>query len=559
MSKKRGQRKAVEAQVKAAASMATSQAGNIFGAYHSADPANHGIINNIGNSARFAAWNPGQADADSDTIPGLNELRGLCRDAERNQPIATGAVENLVTYTIGTGLTLQSAINAEYLGLSDKEARAYQSEFELYFNTWAGSKFADYSNKQNFYDIQDLTERAELVSGDAFVALVQPKRVPAGWPYRIALQVIEADRVCNENGVADTDKCTQGIEKIDDVPVAAWIANCHPRRTLTYKPGGIKWNRVEFFTPATGRHNLLHLWRMKRPQQTRGIPWLAPVLGKLKQADRYSNAELDAAVNAAINAIFMTMDHESFTDLLDQDSKEKYIQKALGFDRVLESATGKVVNLFPGETIETPAPGRPNPSFTQFFDAVTGEVAVGLNLPREVVMKVFNSSYSASRAALMDAWKTYQVRRFRKAFNFCQPIYEEILADAVALGRFILPGFLTDPIARAAWCGSKWSGDGMMALDPLKEANAAARRMEVGITTLPAETIAYDGGDWEANHKVSAKVQAERLKDGLVAPLVAPMVGGPPPQGPDYSEEPEGDDDKEDDENDDEESTEDRE
>ena len=53
--------------------------------------------------------------------------------------------------------------------------------------------------------------------------------------------------------------------------------------------------------------------------------------------------------------------------------------------------------------IETPAPGRPNPSFTQFFDPVTGEVAVGLNLLREVVMKVFNSSYSASRAALMDA------------------------------------------------------------------------------------------------------------------------------------------------------------
>jgi capsid protein len=156
----------------------------------------------------------------------------------------------------------------------------------------------------------------------------------------------------------------------------------------------------------------------------------------------------------------------------------------------------------------------------------------------------------------MDAWKTYQVRRFRKAFNFCQPIYEEILADAVALGRFNLPGFLTDPIARAAWCGSKWSGDGMMALDPLKEASAAAKRIETGITTLPAETIAYDGGDWEANHKVSAKVQAERLKDGLVAPLAASMANGELSKDPDYSEDPEdleGDDDDDDDE-----STEDR-
>jgi capsid protein len=66
----------------------------------------------------------------------------------------------------------------------------------------------------------------------------------------------------------------------------------------------------------------------------------------------------------------------------------------------------------------------------------------------------------------------------------------------------------------------------MMALDPLKEANAAAKRMEAGMTTLPAETIGYDGGDWESNHKVSAKVQAMRVRDGLVPPVATMATVG---------------------------------
>jgi capsid protein len=105
------------------------------------------------------------------------------------------------------------------------------------------------------------------------------------------------------------------------------------------------------------------------------------------------------------------------------------------------------------------------------------------------------------------------------------------------------PGFFSDPFIRAAWLGFSWSGDGPGALDPLKEANAAEKRIKIGLTTLPKESLAYDGSDWEANHRTSVRVTAERVEGGLEAPVLLQQPGAAPPQLPAGSvPEPEDDD-----------------
>jgi lambda family phage portal protein len=474
-------------------------------------------------SQRFANWTPGVRDADGDITYDLREMRGRSRDLARNAPIARGAVGTMVTYVVGTGLSVQSRIDAELLGLSDDEASAKQKEFERYFNTWAASQFADANQRQNFYEMQDLAERSELESGDTFALLVKSKA--PNWPYRLAVQIVEADRVCNKDKAMDTDSMTQGIVRRNGVPYSVMIADRHPGRVIGIDR--VNWTEVPFYSP-TGRRNVLHLMHMERPDQTRGVPWLSAVIAKLKQLDRYSDAEVDAAVNAAANAVFATMDPDAFNDLFDAEAQSAYIDNAKRWDGSLEA--GRVISTLPGESITSPTPGRPNPAFEGAFLAFNNEVAMGLGLPRDVLLKAFNASYSASRAALMDAWRTYKVRRFRKAGRFCQPVYEEVIADGVAMGHIIAPGFLVDPMIRAAWLGSFWSGDGPGALDPTKEATAAKLRIEMGQTTLPEEILAYDGGDWETKHRTSARVHSERVEAGLAAPITAPPAT--PPQVP---------------------------
>ncbi len=470
---------------------------------------------------RFAYWSPGGGNADWHIARDLQSLRDRSHDLVRNSPIAAGAIETQVANVVGTGLSLQSRIDAALLGLDDDTAAEWQTSTEREFCLWAESRRADATEDQCFYELQDLVFRARAESGDVFVML--PEVDEPGWPYRLRVQVIEADRVDTPNGMPQDGNITQGIERdAGGRPVAAHIADRHP---VSYGTGKVNWQRVPF-RGASGRLNLLHLKRKLRPGQTRGVPELAPIMAQLKQLDRFSTAEVDAAVNSAAMAVFVTMNPDAFETLFEDVDRDTYMQSASGWDGGLQS--GKAVNLLPGEGVESPTPGRPNPQFEPFFQAVMKQIGIGLNIPHEVLAKHFQSSYSAARAALLDAWRTFRIRREWLASNFCQPVYEEWLAEAVLAGRVKAPGFFRDPLIRRAWCGSTWSGDGPGAIDPLKEIEAAKERMAAGVTTLAEEVVAYDGGDWEVKHRQREREVSERVEAGLQAPVGAAPVAAPP-------------------------------
>jgi lambda family phage portal protein len=474
-------------------------------------------------SPRFALWRPQSLDADGVAQYELADLRAFSGDLERTAPVATGAIATRVSHIVGTGLSLQSRIDAEELGLSDEEASTWQSFTERRFAMWAGSPYADAHGELDFYEQQELALRSHDVSGDSFVLLSGKSR--DGWPFRLATQIIEAHRVSNPDNRSNTSTLVDGVERAEDgEPVRIHVSRYHPGRIISGPSN--KWTTVEI-RGESGRRNVLHLKKQKRPGQTRGTPILAPIIATIKQLTRYSDAEVDAAVNSAAMALFLTMDAEAFNDILTDDERKKVIASASQWDGAIDS--GKAINLMPGESISSPTPGRPNPNFDPFFGAMLNICSMGLNMPKEVLAKAFNASYSASRAALMDAWRTWKIERAWLARRMCQPIYEEWLADAVALGIIQAPGFFSDPFIRAAWCGATWCGDGPGALDPMKEAMAAGKRIELGQTTLAEEIVAYDGGDWEQKHRQRAREVGDRVRDGLQAPIGAAPGAAPVP------------------------------
>lgn len=473
----------------------------------------------------MAMYRPGGADADAALVYDLPELRNRSHDLVRNNPIAGGAIESEVSHVVGTGLALQSRIDARKLGMTDEQATEWQADAEAEFLLWAESQFADATGEQNFYELQDLAYRSARESGDCGVVLAGVDR--PDWPYRLALQIIEADRISNPIGAADSARMVQGIERDErGEGIAAHIASRHPG--AHYTSGVTTWTRVPY-RGASGRRNFVFMMRRHRPGQTRGIPALAGIIEPLKQLGRYSTAEVDAAVNSALQAFFTKMDPEAFQDVFDDDGKSAIIERAMKWDGGVSS--GRAINLLPGEEISSPTPGRPNPNFDPFVSAVLRQIGIGLGIPHEVLMKSFQSSYSAARAALLDAWRTFRIRRQWLATKFCQPVYEEFLAESVALGRISAPGFFADPAIRRAWCGAMWCGDGPGSIDPTKEVDAAEKRVNMGLTTLPDEILAYDGGDWETRHRVQARVAKARKEAGLGA-APAPQAPQQQPQQP---------------------------
>ncbi len=173
-------------------------------------------------------------------------------------------------------------------------------------------------------------------------------------------------------------------------------------------------------------------------------------------------------------------------------------------------------------------PGRPNQAFDPFVQAILRQIGVALELPFEVLIKHFTSSYTAARGALLDAWRYFSRRRDWLADNFCQPVFEAWLADEVARGKIAAPGFFSDYTLRAAYCGSQWVGDAPAILDEYKEAKAAELNLQLGRTTLAKETLAYDGSDWRDNLQQRGR-EKKIAKENGVDSSPAPQPGSVAP------------------------------
>ena len=236
----------------------------------------------------------------------------------------------------------------------------------------------------------------------------------------------------------------------------------------------------------------------ERIDQRRGVPFLAPVIEALKQLGRYTEAELVAALVSGLFAVFIEQQDNGEGDAVGSVIPEDE-QIDVYDDTTLELAPGAILELRNGEKANPVTPGRPNAQFTGFVEAVCKQIGAALEIPDELLMKRFDSSYSASRAALEEAWKMFRMYRTWLANDFCQPIYEEWLAEAVAKGRISAPGFFSDPIQHKAYCKAQWNGPARGLLNPVQEVSAAVTRVENGFSTRSAETMEMAGGDFYSN------------------------------------------------------------
>ena len=205
----------------------------------------------------------------------------------------------------------------------------------------------------------------------------------------------------------------------------------------------------------TGFRQVIHLYRVLRPGQTRGVPYLAPVIESLKQLGNYTDAEIMAAVVSSCFTVFVKTP-QGDSELLPMAGN---LDGSVMNDNAYKLGNGAIIGLAEGEDIHTVNPGRPNAQFDPFVQSILRQIGVALELPFEVLIKHFTASYSAARAALLEAWRFFMARREWLAQNFCQVVYETWVYEAVCLGRIQAPGFINgDPAIRAAYTGAHWIG-----------------------------------------------------------------------------------------------------
>jgi lambda family phage portal protein len=243
---------------------------------------------------------------------------------------------------------------------------------------------------------------------------------------------------------------------------------------------------------------IIHLMESERAEQRRGVPFLAPVIECLKQITRYTEAELMAAVVSGMFTIFIkSPDPDTGNTMGSMVPPDQQLDQTE--PNTYEMGNGAINILQPGEDVQAANPTRPNANFDGFVNSLAAQVGAALEIPKELLLKMFTASYSASRAALLEAWKMFRMRRTWLANDFCQPIFERWLAEAIARGRISAPGFWSDPLVRKAWCRAEWNGPAPGQIDPLKEVQAAQARVNGGFSTRERETMELTGGDFDRN------------------------------------------------------------
>ncbi len=475
-------------------------------------------------------WNPWAArNPDDEILLERAELVARSRDAYRNQPIARSAVNTMLTSVIGSGLELHCRIDRKFLGFdaNDQAATEWERTTERLFRAWANSTDADARRRNTFYRLQSIAYKSAKHTGEIFALLpIIPRK---GTICNLRVQLIEADRVSTPydkvNGVL-TERTKPIVGSLwDGVETGVWgepIAY-HIETTVPspYFELNREWKRVQAYGPKSGRRQVIHFYEEDRPGQRRGIPFLSPILEMLKQISRYSDAELTAAVVSGMFTVFIKHkdpDGDPLGGIGDGDGRGA----PLGESPDISLQSGAIIDLNDGEEVQTANPGRPNANFGPFITEIIRQIGMALNIPYEVLTKQFTSSYSASRAAIMQAWEVFKVERGWFVSEFLQPIYVEWLSEMIASGVIQAPGFFDDIEIQRAYSQSAWYGPTPLQLDPVKEANAAKTRMEALLTTLAEETEGYNGGDWAENLYQRKRENEVIAECGIVAVTPTP-------------------------------------
>ena len=406
-------------------------------------------------SHRTAGKQISSSDANAEILYSLGRLRDVSRDFGRNNPYANRAVAGIASNVIGSGII------PSVVGVTGRRRKALQKLIVDHLDTTA----IDLAGRHTLYGLQYLVMRTVVESGEALIVRYRPE---ASLRLAVPLQVrvLEPDYLDpNKHGpIGDGNVCFQGIEfDRSGRRVAYWLYPEHPYGVSYRRFGASK--RV----PAA---DVIHVYRVDRPDQARGIPWAAPVVMTLWDLGDYEDAELLRQKIAACFAVFW-IDNESGTPQFSETDGQAPSQSGNPVD-MLEP--GMIQRLSGGSDVKFATP----PVTTSYPDVQrTGvrKIAVGYGVPFDLISgDLSQENFSGGRRGWLEFQRTIDSTRAHM-----------IIPHACAgIGRWFLEA-ATVPLNGPTEARLEWTPPRREMIKPSEEIQAARDAIRAGLSSRSEE------------------------------------------------------------------------
>ncbi len=447
---------------------------------------------------RGASYIVGLQRQDAEIRRDIAGLRAHSRFLDKNNPWMRSYLRIMETDLIGPkGFTLQSQIRKNDGSLWEP----FNTNIETAFKEWSRQGVCTADGMYSFLMVQRLWGRSLPMDGEVFIR--ELFGFDNGFGY--ALQFLDPDLLdhnYNLEASKGQNAIVMGIEK--DAwgrPVAYWFRDPGVAWSQSYP-----WGSERIRIPAD---EIIHLMDPERANQSRGVPWAAPVMYILAMLGGYLENELAASRYEAERVVAF-------------QSKEGTATNAeLASAAATITSPGLHAAWVPtGMEMVTPDLKHPNTAFSPYVQKLEYSLSGGLGVNYHALTRdVSQANYSSSRTAeLVDR---DQKRRIHGLMidQGLERIYRNWLKYAWLAGKVKLPPGVG--LAQAA--AHKWTARTWEWVDPLKDGQSVVLMVNNAFTSRTAE-LAKRGIDFEELVDQLAYEQ-KLLKDKGVE--LAPLGGNP--------------------------------
>lgn len=455
-------------------------------------------------SRETVRWAPslGPPDQIINTVKPMADARG--RDMATNDGYAAGAVALHRDSIVGTEFRLSAIPNWRALDVSEEWALEFQIAVENRFHVLAESEscWLDAARRLTLTEQIRLAVGGYVMAGE-FLATAEWIKGDPMRPLRTAMQMVSPDRLSNPNDLADTKFLRRGVHRDQyGRPTHYSFRQAHPG-DLTAMQDRYTWKKVPAET-GWGRLQVLHIMEQRLPDQSRGVADMTSVLKHMRMTKQFQEIVLQNAVVNATYAAAIESDMPTDQVVAAMGGGEEGTVSAMNWylgllteysqnSRNISLDGVKVPHLFPGTKLNMQLAGNPGGVGVDFESSLLRHIAAGLGVSYEELSRDYTkTNYSSAQASMATTWRYMQTRKKIVADKYAAAVYRLVVEEEIANRNLPLPpgkdrSWFYEPLVKDALCRSAWIGASRGQIDQLKETEAAAMRIQTGISTLEME------------------------------------------------------------------------